>query len=372
MKKINLLLLLILSNVIALGQAQDPYEMFGHKSSVVYETPMTELLYIKNKDTNSNIKALAFDIEHNSVLMLNNKDIILQKMDIEATQLLRWLSTDPHASNYPSMSPYNFVGNMPTRAIDPDGKDIYILFYTSNNERGDEMFKASALTRQRDIEKGKGFDPSRDKVVVLAVQDLATIQNQVNNVVETMSPKYGQTAEFGVWSHGALDGPTGTARTSSDGVAGKQMSLNGWSKINFNWKNNGVGATASFYGCRTGTDSYEPDPNCSMLTQTFHPVKSFAWQASTLANFSNVTVSGQTTRAFPSQFTNYRLNSENGADNFINSETNGQIIFQRTYMVGGQKRTEDWNLNEQNVANTMQNNVNGTTTGISYQPGTTR
>lgn len=70
--------------------------------------------------------------------------------------------------------------------------------------------------------------------------------------------------------------------------------------------------------------------------------------------------------------TNYRQNSENGADNFINSESNGMTIFQRTYMVGGYKQSQDWNLNEQNVALPMQNNVNGHTTGTSFQPGTTR
>ena len=31
-----------------------------------------------------------------------------------------------------------------------------------------------------------------------------------------------------------------------------------------------------------------------------------------------------------------------------------------------------WNLNEQNVALPMQNNVNGQTKGTSFQPGTTR
>ena len=41
----------------------------------------------------------------------------------------RWLSLDPKASKYPSLSPYAFVGNNPLNAIDPDGRDIVVLNY---------------------------------------------------------------------------------------------------------------------------------------------------------------------------------------------------------------------------------------------------
>jgi hypothetical protein len=372
MKQLKLTLLFLIGNIVVFGQNSNPYEIFGHISTVKYETPATELLYIKNKDTSSEIKAMAFDIEKNKVRLLGLNDTLIQEVRIEANQILRWLSVDPHADKYPNLSPYNFVGNMPIRAIDPDGRDIYILFYTSGNKRGDEMFRASALTRQRDIEKGSGFDPSKDKVVVLAVQDLASIQNQVHHIVETMSPQYGQTSEFGLWSHGALAGPTGTAPTSSDAVDGKQMSLNGWNKIDFNWKNSGEGTSANFYGCRTGMDYFVPDKGKSMLSQTFSIEKSFANKISGLSNFENVNVTGQTSFSFPSQFTNFRLNSENGPNNFINSVSNGMVNFQRTYMVGGQRKFDDWNFNEQNVANPMQQNKNGGTTGTSFQQGTTK
>ena len=43
------------------------------------------------------------------------------------TRLSKWLSVDPLQEKYPSLTPYNFVANRPTIAIDPDGKRIYYV-----------------------------------------------------------------------------------------------------------------------------------------------------------------------------------------------------------------------------------------------------
>lgn len=42
----------------------------------------------------------------------------------------RWLSRDPLASKYPSLSPYNYVANNPINAFDPDGQDIWFVHGT--------------------------------------------------------------------------------------------------------------------------------------------------------------------------------------------------------------------------------------------------
>jgi RHS repeat-associated protein len=44
-----------------------------------------------------------------------------------------WISVDPLAEKYPSMSPYAYCINNPINVIDPDGRDIIILIYGSYN-----------------------------------------------------------------------------------------------------------------------------------------------------------------------------------------------------------------------------------------------
>lgn len=132
MKQNILIIVFSISCFCADAQNSNPYEIFGYNSIVKYETPVTELLYIRNSDLNSEIKAMAFDIENNKVKLLGVNDTLIKEVSIEADQLLRWLSVDPLDKKFPSHSPYNFVTNNPINAIDPDGRDVIVL----NNPNG--------------------------------------------------------------------------------------------------------------------------------------------------------------------------------------------------------------------------------------------
>ena len=49
--------------------------------------------------------------------------------------LTGWLSVDPMADKYPSLSPYAYCGWNPVKVVDPDGKEIWIVIDKYNNER---------------------------------------------------------------------------------------------------------------------------------------------------------------------------------------------------------------------------------------------
>ncbi|NMD00134.1 MAG: hypothetical protein GYA62_10485 [Bacteroidales bacterium] len=125
MKKI-ILSLALFGSFAAVAQ-DNPYEIFGQKSNVVYETKVSDLFKVKNNDVNSQTKALAFNIEEGYVLFLGEKDSVLSKVKVEPDQLLRFLSVDPAAKDYPGISPYAFVNNNPINAIDPDGRKILFV-----------------------------------------------------------------------------------------------------------------------------------------------------------------------------------------------------------------------------------------------------
>ena len=227
-----------------------------------------------------------------------------------------WLSVDPMADKYPSISPYAYCAWNPIICIDPDGEKINMLFYTVGNSRGDNMFHAAALTRRSDIMKSKSFDAKNDIVVMRPIQDLASIKDEVQNINNDYGEKYGKTAEFDVWSHGGLDGPTGTQPTSSNALDSKQMKLEGWSEIDFNWDEN---ASANFYGCRTGkTENGKP---------------SFAQAVSELNNFKDVKVSGQSKRAYPSTSKTRR----NEPSHYFGKLG---LSYTKTYMVGCESSSE--------------------------------
>jgi len=258
----------------------------------------------------------------------------------------RFLSKDKFAGIYSYQSPYIFAGNSPIFGIDINGDSLYILAYTTD----DEMFYASALTRQADIENSPGFDPARDKVVLIGVTDLGNIESQVESSVANNSGQYGETVEFGFWSHATgIDGPAGTTLTSGEDRADIQQLMDeGWGKIDFNWSKSGQNR-ASFYGCNTA-----------------QATGAFAQRISSLSNFKGVFVAGQSKTSYPSVYVDIRKHKGeyglNDDDDFVTSSA-GKTYFVRTYMVSAEQN------NSGSDAYKMRIFKDGTFLTEMYQPG---
>ena len=165
--------------------------------------------------------------------------------------IARTTTLDPHAESYYSLSPYSWLAGRLANAIDPNGRDVYMLFYTISDKR----FKSAAETRQREIESMKGFDKAKDHVYIQEMGDLGTLSDRVTNIVQNATDNgYGKTVETSFWSHTGYDGPRADYATSNgkqldDDLGYNQMNPKDWSNINFNFDTKN--SIAAFYGCNS-------------------------------------------------------------------------------------------------------------------------
>lgn len=168
-------------------------------------------------------------------------------------RLGRWLAVDPLAEKYVSHSPFSFVMNMPTIAVDPDGERVWIVINT-----GDSEHDAAAATRVREIKSTEGYDPEVDKVYHLQVPDLGNLKSQIGEMVNDANNNcYGKTVELAVYGHAGTDGPAAGATSGPNNLFletgsawdKNQMTLGGWKDINFNFDENA--SVAAFYGCQS-------------------------------------------------------------------------------------------------------------------------
>ena len=79
-------------------------------------------------------------------------------MDHELTTM--WLSVDPMADKYPSISPYAYCAWNPVKLVDPDGRDTLNVKYNSKTNKWD--FETPIIAEGNDVinvTKGDGEDP---------------------------------------------------------------------------------------------------------------------------------------------------------------------------------------------------------------------
>jgi len=112
------------------AQNENPYSMFGYKGKVL-QTPEEEsgkqYLFISTKDTTQKLKSIAFNTKTHLIEYIDYNNVIYKTDSLLPTSVLRWLSIDPLAQKYPSISPYASFANSPIYIIDTDGREIKAL-----------------------------------------------------------------------------------------------------------------------------------------------------------------------------------------------------------------------------------------------------
>lgn len=198
--------------------------------------------------------------------------------------------------------------------------NLILLFWV--NDKGANMMSESAQTRLNNIKKMNWYDPIVCKIHSIPIKSI----DQIIEITEKYIQKYGgkdkiETREIGIFSHSGEDGPICYREPviiCPLDDRQRQMSLEGWEKIDFNWKKQD--AICVFYGCRSGLN---------LQDNIGH--KCFAQNISVLSNFNNVEVWGQGSSSFPSFYPDYRVTT------LLRSLKTGFSIVGncQTYMVGG-------------------------------------
>lgn len=124
MKKQILFFIMVLFCALSLF-AQTPYDNFAPEQSIksIIELPKMQFKVV-NTDTNSEICYVEFDKNTLSLNLLNENDSVIKMVGLNPNDK-KFLTMDPHAENYYSVSPYSFCLGNPIRFIDPDGRDVW-------------------------------------------------------------------------------------------------------------------------------------------------------------------------------------------------------------------------------------------------------
>lgn len=175
---------------------------------------------------------------------------------------------------------------------------LYLIFFIDEDHKGKLMISEASQTRLKNIKEKSWYDDKKHKAFSIPIQSVDEILEQIPQIIKKHSEdnkKRVLIAEMGIFSHAGGDGPISynkKVKVCPEPQYKSQMLMCGWEQINVEWT---AQAKLVFYGCNTGN--------------TNENWNNFAKNISTLVNFKDVEIWGQSTSSFPSFYPDYRVTS---------------------------------------------------------------
>lgn len=149
------------TNVFA--QTANPYAQFGYEGRMLQaeqEQTQKQSLVLFNSDTTQNIRSIVFDTKNQLIKYYDKNNQAMGTYSLSATDMLKFLSVDPLAEKYPSISPYAFVANNPINAIDPDGRKIVFIVGEGKQTRNFTYRNGNFY----DVKTNQRYNPGKENV----------------------------------------------------------------------------------------------------------------------------------------------------------------------------------------------------------------
>lgn len=174
---ISLLLFLI---TLLTGYAQNPFAAYGYKPKMA-TLSNGRFDEFHDKDRIVEIGSVRFDTKTNKIAGYVEPDTLEAAMDVQTVS--RFISIDPHAERYYSISPYAYCNNNPVNCIDPDGRDWYRQNETGNyywQEGHDELDGYTNIGSSVSVQLGKNS-------YFNAYQNAGVMANQAVDAIDLIS-----------------------------------------------------------------------------------------------------------------------------------------------------------------------------------------
>ncbi|MFN8438712.1 MAG: hypothetical protein U0V72_13940 [Cytophagales bacterium] len=178
------------------------------------------------------LDGLTFDLASQKLVAIN--DSIGIDEEHEEGDGTRFLSIDPLAAKYPSMSPYVFVNNNPNIYIDPDGRENIIYLIVAKDKNGeseikkttveDIIYKANLLLKDN-FKVNTRVVLMEAGTIVEKTDNVVTIGNTRSSIQSEMakfSPGFANSSEINSWvkNNDGSNAEKGNNQISSDQIGG--------------------------------------------------------------------------------------------------------------------------------------------------------